>query len=64
VPIKFVQQNQLFLQDNVKIWHLLKHDVATALENQPAREIMTSLNPEIQADSDTGKPVFAARYSM
>lgn len=26
MPIKFVQQNQMFLQDNVKIWHLLRVD--------------------------------------
>ena len=64
ISIKFVQQNQMFLQDNVKIWHMLKQDAASKLEESSSKEIITSFNTEFHADSDTGKPVFAARHAI
>jgi hypothetical protein len=64
ISIKFVQQNQMFLQDNVKIWHLFKPDAATKLEENGAKEILTSFNNEFHTDSDTGKPVYAAKHAI
>lgn len=48
----------------MKIWHLLRPDAQQLLENQPAKEVLTTLNPEFHADSDTGKPVYAARHCL
>jgi len=53
----------MFLQDNVKIWHLIKADTSM-LEQSASKEIFTTLNPDFHSDSDSGKPVFAALHAL
>ena len=40
IPIKFVQQNQMFLQDNVKIWHMLRVD-PNVIEQAASKEVFS-----------------------
>jgi len=53
----------MFLQDNVKIWHLFKVDQKT-LDDSSSKEVFTTLNTDFHSDSDSGKPVYAAQHAL
>ncbi len=51
IPVSLIQQNQMFLQDNLRIDHLLGLELL-AMDELPSKEILTFIRPDFKTDND------------